>query len=297
MRLYTSTKGIAREAGDGLLELLELDAGDIGTLLAQDPTLATARSAMVRETVNLADLQLRAPVPRPGSVYCVGANYASHLAEVETILGAIGDPETVPATLEKLRHTPMFFTVPSSAVSAPYGSIVLPTVAPDQVDYEIEIAVVIGSGGKNIPESEAMQRIAGLTLANDVSARDIQAQAMREQEFEYGHAKGLDSFKPMGPCLVTLDEFSLPLHIEIETRINGEQRQLANITELIHSLPRCISYISTFHTLYPGDVILSGSPAGVGFFQGKFLQVGDVVELSATGIGSLRNTIVAEAGE
>ncbi len=297
MRLYTSTKGIARETEGGQLELLELEAQDIGTLLEEDPALATVAAAAVRETVNLADLSLLAPVPRPGTVYCVGANYASHLAEVETILGIVGDPESVPATMEKLRQTPMFFTVPASAVSPPYGSIVLPAVAPNQVDYEIEVAVIIGSGGKNISEAEAMARVAGLTLANDVSARDIQAQAMGGQEFEFGHAKGLDGFKPMGPCLVTLDEFSEPLNIEIQTQVNGEQRQLANITELIHSLPRCISYISTFHTLYPGDVILSGSPAGVGFFQGKFLQPEDVVELTATGIGSLRHTVATQAGE
>jgi len=297
MRLYTSTKGIAREIEGGQLQLLDLDAPDIGALLTQDPTLAKVAAAPVRETANIADLALCAPVPRPGTVYCVGANYASHLAEVETILGLVSNPESVPETLEKLRHTPLFFTVPASAVAPPYGTIVLPAVAPEQVDYEIEIAVIMGAGGKNISEAQALAHVAGLTLANDVSARDIQAQAMGGQEFEFGHAKGLDGFKPMGPCQVTLDEFSEPLNIEIETTINGEQRQLANITELIHNLPRCISYISTFHTLYPGDVILSGSPAGVGFFQGKFLQPGDEVELSAAGIGSLRHTVVTQAGE
>lgn len=301
MKLYSTTQGIARETADGRLEILELDAADLGALLAEDPTLDLARNAVAGTPIAADVVQLRAPVPNPGSVFCVGANYQSHLDEVKTILGLLGDPDTVAATLEKLQHTPMFFSVPSSAVSGPHDPIVLPAIASEQVDYEIEVAVIVGRGGKNIAPADVPSRVAGLTLANDVSARDIQTQAMREHSFEFGHAKGLDGFKPMGPCLVTMDEFSsamdMPIDMAIEAKVNGETRQLANLSQLIHDIPRCVSYISTFHSLRPGDVILTGSPAGVGFFQGKFLKPGDVVEMTADGIGELRNPVVAESND
>ncbi len=295
MKLYSTPEGIARGASDRQLEFLELGVADLGALLDIDPTLDRIKNADVRMRRPLAEVQLYAPVPRPGSVYCVGANFESHVAEVQTVLTSLGDEESMRATLAKLRHTPMFFSVPASSVAGPNDPIILPTLAPTQVDYEIEVAVIIGAGGKNIPVTEAMDHVAGLTLANDVSARDIQAQAMRGQEFEYGHAKGLDSFKPMGPCLVTMDEFSVPIDIDMEAMVNDEVRQSASLSDLIHDIPKCVSYISTFHTLRPGDAILTGSPSGVGYFQGKFLRVGDVVKLTAQHIGELKNEVVVES--
>lgn len=115
---------------------------------------------------------------------------------------------------------------------------------------------------------------------------------MSSQVFEFGHAKGLDSFKPLGPCLVTRDEFSLPLDLLIEARVNGELRQSERTTGMVHDIASAIAEISRYFALLPGDVVLTGSPAGVGFFQGKFLQAGDVVEMSAEGIGSIRNEVV-----
>jgi 2-keto-4-pentenoate hydratase/2-oxohepta-3-ene-1,7-dioic acid hydratase in catechol pathway len=168
----------------------------------------------------------------------------------------------------------------------------LPDFAHDQVDYEVELAVVIGRGGSRIAEADAMRHVVGYTLANDVSARDIQMKAMTGQEFTLTHAKGLDGFKPLGPALVTADEFDDPIDIHIETRVNGEIRQDARTNDFVHSIPRCISYVSGYMRLDPGDVILTGSPAGVGFFQGIFLKAGDVVEMTADRIGTLRNSII-----
>ena len=293
MRLYSTTKGIARETTPGELELLDLDARDLGELLAADPELASAATATVKARLPIDEATLLAPVPSPGCVYCVGANYESHVAEVATL--NVGDPEAIRATLEAIRSRPMFFTVPATATSGPHADIVLPEVAPSMVDYEIEVAAIIGRGGSAIPVGDAMAAVAGLTLANDVSARDLQRQAMAGHEFEFGHAKGLDGFKPMGPCLVTLDDLPDLAGCEIETRVNGESRQRATLGELIHDVSSCIAYISRYHTLTPGDVVLTGSPAGVGFFQGRFLEAGDTVEMTATGIGTLRNRVVSRA--
>jgi len=187
---------------------------------------------------------------------------------------------------------PVFFLVPGSAVGGPDQPIVLPDFAHDQVDYEVELAVVIGRGGSRIRESDALGHVVGYTLANDVSARDIQLKAMTGQEFTLTHAKGLDGFKPLGPALVTADEFEDPIDIQIEARVNGELRQDARTNDFVHSIPKCIAYVSRYMRLDPGDVFLTGSPAGVGFFRGVFLKAGDVVELTADRIGTLRNSII-----
>jgi len=291
MRLYSTSEGIARETNPGELELLECDYTDLGQLLVEGLSLSSLADAPVVRRAKTSEFTIYAPIPRPGSVYCIGANYEDHLAEVKTVLEMIGDPAEAEQTVKNLRVTPMFFTVPSSAVTGPFDEIILPEIAPEQVDYEIEVAVIVGTGGKTIPEAKVWSHIAGLTLANDVSARDIQNKAMRGTEFEFGHAKGLDTFKPMGPCLVSTDEFSMPIKMKIQTSVNGEVRQSADLSDLIHNIEKCVSYVSNFHTLYPGDVILTGSPAGVGFFQGKFLKAGDVVTMTAEGIGNLENKI------
>jgi 2-keto-4-pentenoate hydratase/2-oxohepta-3-ene-1,7-dioic acid hydratase in catechol pathway len=292
MRLYSTAHGIARETAPGELELLQVAARDLGELLRSDPDLAGAAAAAVRTRVPIDETTLLAPVPSPGCIYCVGANYESHVEEMTTL--NVGNPEAIRATLEAVRSRPMFFTVPATATNAPYADIVLPEIAPTMVDYEIEVAAVIGRGGSAIPVEDALAAVAGLTLANDVSARDLQRRAMEGHEFEFGHAKGLDGFKPMGPCVVTLDEIADLGSCAIETLVNGESRQRATLGELIHDISACVAYVSRFHTLKPGDVILTGSPAGVGFFRGSFLTAGDTVEMTATGIGTLRNRIVSK---
>ena len=290
MHLYSTNLGIARARDDGRLDLLDLAAPDLGALLQTDPQLTSARTAASQATYALEDLTLQAPVPRPGAIYCIGANYQSHVEEIASLSGTL-DPATLERTLAKIRHAPMFFSVPTSAASGPYDAIELPAMAPEQVDYEIELAVVIGAGGRNISPERALDCVAGVTLANDVSARDIQAEAMTGHDLEFGHAKGLDGFKPCGPALVTLDAFEDIGEIRLEARVNGEVRQSAMLRELIHDIPSCVAQISRYHTLRPGDIVLTGSPAGVGYFRGVFLRPGDVIEMQASGIGTLRNTV------
>ncbi|MDJ0787179.1 MAG: fumarylacetoacetate hydrolase family protein [Myxococcota bacterium] len=284
MKLFTTDRGIAREAADGALEILEVEATDLGAQLAVDQDLEAARSANVRERVARDDVRLLAPVPAPRKVIGIGINYQSHVEETREMLERLG---------VQLPADPVFFLAPGSAVIGPEDPIVLPRVAPDMVDYEIELAAVIGRGGFEIDEDTALTHVAGYTLANDVSARDVQRTAMSGPEFELSHAKGMDGFKPMGPALVTVDEFPEPLDVHLETRVNGELRQDARTDELVHPVARCIARITQFMRLDPGDVILTGSPAGVGVFRGTFLKPGDRVELSAAPIGTLRNPVVA----
>ena len=284
MKFFTTDRGVAREAEDGSLELLDLAAEDLGAQLAVDPDLEQARAAAARERVAPSDVALLAPVRAPRKVIGIGINYQSHADEVRELLEQMGIG---------LPTDPPFFLTPGSAVIGPEAPIVLPRVAPDMVDYEIELAAVIGRAGFEIDEADALSHVAGYTLGNDVSARDVQRAAMTGPELELSQAKGMDGFKPLGPSLVTRDEFPDPLDVHIATRVNGELRQDARTTELIHPVSRCIAHVTKYMRLDPGDVILTGSPAGVGHFRGVFLKPGDVVELTADRIGTLRNPVVA----
>ncbi len=283
MKIFSTTEGIAREAADGTLEILELGDVEIGLLLQDDPNLDSVRKAAVRKCVALGEVELCAPIARPGKIICIGINYRSHVDEMKPVFERLG---------VKSPTNPVFFLVPGSAVNAPEKPIILPDFAHDQVDYEVELAVIIGRGGSRIAAADALDHVAGYTLANDVSARDIQQKAMAGQEFTLTHAKGLDGFKPLGPAMVTRDEFEDPIDIHLETRVNGELRQDARTNDFVHSIPTCIEYVSRYMRLDPGDVMLTGSPSGVGFFRGIFLKPGDVVELTADRIGTLRNPIV-----
>ena len=288
MRYYVTNRGIARYATDGLVDLLDVDDTDLRSVLQRDPNLTELASAAVTETVPLATVSLLAPVRRPGKVVCMAINYQSHIDEIGHVLKALNqEPPT----------EPVFFLVPSTAITTPGADIVLPAMAPDQVDYEIELALVIGQGGKHIAEDDVWNHLAGLSLSNDISARDIQRTAMTSPTAELGHAKGLDGFKPLGPALATMDEFDVssgPLDLMLETKINGEVRQHTSTADMLFDIPASVSYISKYFTLEPGDVILTGSPAGVGVVSQTFLRPGDVVELSAEGVGSFTQHVVAD---
>lgn len=286
MRLYTTDQGIAREDRDGELSLLDLPEADLGELL-RGRGLAAASNATVRERVPMHTRKILAPVPRPGKVPIVGLNYRSHAEEVLEVMKAFGREMQLP-------NEPNFQQTPGSAVIGPGEAIVLPDIAPAMVDYEGEIAAVIGTAATRVPASRAWSCLAGLTVANDVSARDIQRRAMGgDVMLTVGHAKSFDTFKPLGPCLVTADEFDEPLDLAVRTVVNGEVRQDSRTTEFVYQISELISYVSHYFTLEPGDVLLTGSPKGVGQFSGTFLAPGDVVEITAERIGTLTNHVVA----
>ncbi|MBD0673712.1 fumarylacetoacetate hydrolase family protein [Streptomyces sp. CBMA156] len=287
MRLYSTALGIAREDSPGELSLLDLPFTDLGALL-RGPGIAAARAAAVVRRVALDGVRVHAPVRRPGKILIVGLNYRSHAAEALEMFAAMGRPGIT------LPTEPNFQVVAGSAVVGPGEDIRLPAVAAGQVDYEGEVAVVIGRSATAVHAAEAVGHLAGLTVANDVSARDIQQRVMSgDPTASIGVSKSFDTFKPLGPCLVTPDEFDEPLDLRLRTLVNGEVRQDDRTAGFIHGVAELVSFLSRYQTLEPGDVVLTGTPRGAGVFSGRHLRPGDVVEVEVEGIGALRNRVAA----
>lgn len=275
MLLAQTSDGIARVDAQGLL-LLE----HRGTLeeLIRAGCLAELEGALERKRIAWSDIVIESPIRRPGKVIVIGLNYRDHAAE-------IGSP---------LPELPRFHLIPGSAVTTPGARVRLPRVAPEKVDYEGELAIVIGRTGHNVPEAEAWDCVAGGTVANDLSARDVQAGdnpavAMPSPAL----AKGFDGFKPLGPTLLTTDELRHRPALGITTEVNGVLRQRSTIAELIFPAPRLVAYLSSLLTLEPGDVILTGTPGGTGVAEGRFLAPGDAVTVTIERIGALSTTIAA----
>lgn len=284
MRLYSTTDGIAREDTPGELSILEVAVPDLGEALRLG-ALDGVRTARVRKRLELSECSLLAPIPRPGKVPIVGLNYRSHVEEVVEAMSI--QPSDLPTE-------PNVHLTAGSAVVGPGAPILLPAFAPSAVDYEGEIAVVIGRRASSVGEGQAWSHVAGLTVANDVSARDVQRRAMSgDPTVSVGLAKSFDTFKPLGPCLVTADEFGPRPKLAIRTTVNGALRQDATTDEFLHQIPELIAFASRLFTLEPGDVLLTGSPRGVGLFSNRFLAAGDVVEVSVDGIGGLKNAVMA----
>ena len=213
------------------------------------------------------------PPVEPPNIFAIGRNYRGHIEET----GA----RTPPA--------PLIFMKPTTALVAPETPIRLPASAPHEVDFEAELAVVIGRSACAVPESRAAEYIFGYTCANDVSARDCQ-----KGDKQWTRGKGFDTFCPLGPWIVTPDEFD-PADRGIRSRLNGTIMQNSNTANLMHSCAALVSYLSHQFTLLPGTVILTGTPEGVGFARTPpiFLKADDVIEIEIDGIGVLRNPVVA----
>lgn len=221
-------------------------------------------------------VRLLAPIPRPGKVICVGLNYADHAAES-------GAP--IPAE-------PVIFNKFVTSVCGHEEPIVLPRVSA-QVDYEAELVVVIGEGGRHLSEERAWEHIAGYCCGHDVSARDWQLEKPGKQ---WLLGKTFDTFAPFGPYLVTPEEVGDPGNLAIRLRLNGQTMQDSSTQQLIFSIPKLLAYISSVCRLEPGDVLFTGTPPGVGMARKPpvFLQPGDVVEVEIERLGVLRNPVVAE---
>jgi 2-keto-4-pentenoate hydratase/2-oxohepta-3-ene-1,7-dioic acid hydratase in catechol pathway len=218
--------------------------------------------------------ELPTPFRRPGKIICVGLNYYSHLAEIG---------EAVP-------EYPILFLKPATSIIGPEQAIILPRIS-KQVDYEGELAVVIGRAGKNISQRNALDYVAGYTCANDVSAHDIE---FRTSQWTSG--KMLDTFCPLGPVLVTQNEIPDPNSLRLKTTLNGRTVQDASTADMVFSVDFLVSYVSSLATLEPGDVILTGTPAGIGCNRKPqvFLKAGDQVSVEIDGIGTLTNPVIAE---
>jgi 2-keto-4-pentenoate hydratase/2-oxohepta-3-ene-1,7-dioic acid hydratase in catechol pathway len=225
---------------------------------------------------DISEVRLGAPVPRPGKVICLGVNYRDHSGDI-----GVAVPEV-----------PLLFSKASSCIIGPREEVMIPEES-DQIDWEAELAVVIGKEGKKIADSEAFEHIAGYTVFNDVSARDIQ---MADKQWFRG--KSFDTFGPMGPWIITIDEIEDPLSLEVRCLVNGVERQHSNTSYHIFNVPQIIAFISRGMTLFPGDVIATGTPKGVGYGMNPplFLKPGDELVTEIEGIGQLRNKIVSQEG-
>jgi 2-keto-4-pentenoate hydratase/2-oxohepta-3-ene-1,7-dioic acid hydratase in catechol pathway len=225
--------------------------------------------------IELAEVTLLAPIPRPPKFICVGLNYRDHAAEAQM----------------EIPQVPTIFNKFTNVVIGPGATIVLPKVSA-KPDYEAELAFVIGRGGRYIPAAKAMDHVFGYTIVNDVSARDFQ---MATTQWLMG--KTFDTFAPMGPWIVTKDEIADPHSLDISLEIGGEVLQKSNTREMIFRIPQLIEYISQVVTLEPGDVVATGTPAGVGFAwkPPRWLKPGDETIVRIQAIGELRNPVAAEA--
>jgi 2-keto-4-pentenoate hydratase/2-oxohepta-3-ene-1,7-dioic acid hydratase in catechol pathway len=241
---------------------------------------ATAANAPIDFWMALESVRLLAPFPRPRkNIFCVGRNYKLHILEAAKAQGRECSFPKVPE----------FFTKPITAVIGTNAGIERHALSTDMLDYEVELAIVISKRVRNISAADAAGAIFGYTIVNDVSARD--AQRAHGQWFK---GKSFDTFCPMGPCIVTADEFGASSGHRISLTVNGETRQDSNTSDLLFSVDEIVSWLSRSMSLEPGDVIATGTPAGValGMTPPGWLKVGDVVEASVEGIGILKNTII-----
>jgi len=242
------------------------------------------RAAPKGKAIALSEVTLKAPVPLPlRNIMCVGKNYHEHAKE----FSASGFDSSSTGPADAIPTAPIIFTKVPQSVIGPDEPIRYPTGVSEQLDYEAELAVIIGKGGRGIARKAALKHVWGYTIVNDVTARDLQA---RHKQWFLG--KSMDTFAPMGPWAVTADEVDLAT-AGIRCWVNGELRQDARIADLIFDIPTLISTISAGITLMPGDIIATGTPAGVGigFKPPKFLKKGDVVAMEVDGIGRLSNPV------
>jgi 2-keto-4-pentenoate hydratase/2-oxohepta-3-ene-1,7-dioic acid hydratase in catechol pathway len=268
---------VGRVEGDEVVDLTAAGiARDMGELLRLPDGLARARAARsVRHP--LAAVTLLAPVMRPPKILAIGLNYRDHIEET-----GLATPTF-----------PMFFNKQSTAVNGPYAPVHLPRVS-DKLDYEGELGIIVGRRCRHVPRDRAPAVIAGYTVCNDVSVRDWQ---MRAQTFTLG--KSFDTHAPFGPWLVTTDEVTDPHALDLRTWVNGELRQDSNTRHLVFDCFEQIATLTAAFTLEPGDLILTGTPSGVGigFKPPRYLVAGDRVRVEIAGIGHIENAVVPEPAD
>jgi 2-keto-4-pentenoate hydratase/2-oxohepta-3-ene-1,7-dioic acid hydratase in catechol pathway len=272
--LHALTAGTALEpATESLLALI--DAGPV----AWEHVRRTLADAASPPRHRLDDVRWHAPIARPRkNIMCLGLNYAAHAKESAAARGRE----------VKLPEVPVIFTKAPTTVNDPFGDILVDRIATNQVDWEVELGVILGRGGRNIPASRALEHVFGYTVLNDVTARDLQ-----QRHLQFFKGKSLDGFCPMGPLVVTADEFGDPQAKRLACRVNSVVKQDGFTGNMIFPVASIIEWLSRGMTLEAGDIIATGTPEGVGMGRTppEYLQDGDVVETEVEGIGLLRNRI------
>ena len=270
-------------AGDDLLAYLphgkqHADAKFVASWLGKHPEFA--------EKLAVAKPVLRTPIPRPNKLFLLAGNYASHIEEGGGI--AVARAKTFPY---------VFMKPASTALNHPGGEISIPKVSPDHVDWECELAFVIGKTAKGVKEAGALKHVAGYTVVNDISDREFKPNPERAERksdgfFDWLHGKWHDGFCPAGPCITSADAIPDPQKLKLSLKVNGELKQDASTAMQIFPVAAVIEFISSYVTLESGDIISTGTPAGVGNTKGEYLKAGDKLEAAIEGIGVLKNTMV-----
>jgi 2-keto-4-pentenoate hydratase/2-oxohepta-3-ene-1,7-dioic acid hydratase in catechol pathway len=298
MKLVTFARGAAHSVGvwlegRGVLDLKlaaelageTLDASSMNALIAGgDGALAAARRLAARPLADAlypaAQVRLLAPIPRPAkNVFCVGRNYMDHVKEGDKMFGRA----------PSLPKVPNFFTKAPTSVVGPDAEVRYPIKVTQALDYELELGVIIGTAGRDIPREAAFDHVFGYTIINDVTARDLQA-----DHVQFFKGKTLDTHCPMGPWIVDKEEIGDPTTLELVFTLNGQERQRSLVSNLIFDIPAIIESLSAGMTLEPGDIIATGTPSGVGFgMEPKgLMKGGDVMRSVISRIGELTNTVV-----
>ncbi len=271
-----------------MVELLE--AGNRGLNTAKSLIKAADREFSAPDSkicFTLSKIKLGAPVQNPKKVFCLAGNYQDHIEEGGSTKLSIQDKET----------PRVFMKPPTTTVVGPQDKILIPPVA-NSIDWEGELAVVIGRKCKAVKASEALKYVAGYTIMNDVSERALKIKKRtdsrpRDEWFDWLNGKWLDTFAPQGPWIVTRDEIPNPQKLEISTFVNGERKQHNNTSQMLYPVHKIIEYISAIITLEPGDIISTGTISGVGATSGTFMQPGDKVQVEISGIGILKNSVAS----
>lgn len=262
---------------DNMLDFIDLGIEGINHAVRLINT--ATKEELLDCSIPLANAILLAPIPKPRkNIFGIGLNYTEHVAESARTLD----------TSKELPQEPVIFSKPTTAVTGPDTDIIHNQKITKQLDYEVELAVIIGKGGKNIPKENAMDHVYGYTVINDISARDCRRAG------QWIVSKGQDTFAPMGPVLVTRDEIADPHNLNLKLTVNGVEKQNSNTKFMLFNIEDLVRDLSTVFTLETGDIIATGTPAGVGAGRNpqEFMWPGDVVEATVEGIGTLRNTIV-----
>ncbi|MGZ3640141.1 MAG: fumarylacetoacetate hydrolase family protein [Ktedonobacterales bacterium] len=270
------------EAGAELRDVLALIDGGVEALHRAE---ALAEASLPQAVLPLADVELLAPIPRPRkNIFAVGRNYAEHAAES---LRAIGQQM-------KLPEYPNIFTKAVTTVTGPRADIPYDATVTSELDWEVELGVIIGRGGRHIPREEALAHVWGYTVVNDITARDIQNKA----GVQWFQGKSLDGSCPLGPWIVTADEIPDPQHLRLRLWVNDVLKQDDTTEHMLFDVAAIISTLSHVLTLEPGDILATGTPSGVGFARTppEFLRPGDVMRTEVEGIGALLNMVTEVAG-
>jgi 2-keto-4-pentenoate hydratase/2-oxohepta-3-ene-1,7-dioic acid hydratase in catechol pathway len=280
VRLVVTSKGIGRlSPDDSTIELLATPYPDIRAALEDGADLSALAQVGATDECDASALDVLAPVAAPRQLWAVGLNYAEHVAEING------------AQLSE----PFIFPKATSAIIPDGAAIKIPRRYPDTIDYEGEMAIVIGRHARNVDARSAWSYVAGITICNDVSARQVQKGGPGVRA-NISMAKSFDTFAPLGPAVAVRETVADPDDLALRTYVSGDLRQSARTSQMIFSVPELLVFLTERVTLYPGDIVSTGTPEGVGDITGRFLQHGDTVRIELDEVGSLSNPVVRSDG-